>query len=164
MQGVGYVNELLARLTSQPVRDRTQTNRTLDSSPETFPLNRPIYADFSHDNTMIAIFAAIGLFRQPALDPARPDAGRTWRVGEMVPFSGRMIVERLQCEGVLDGADGAEGRGLTDAVRILVNDRVQPLEFCGANEDGVCSLEAFVDSQEYARNNGNGDWEKCFET
>ena len=62
VQGVGYVNELLARLTQTPVRDHTQTNRTLDGAPATFPLNRTLYADFSHDNQMAAIYAALGLF------------------------------------------------------------------------------------------------------
>lgn len=41
-QGVGYVNELIARLTGQPVEDNTTTNRTLDSSPDTFPLNKTL--------------------------------------------------------------------------------------------------------------------------
>lgn len=59
-------------------------------------------------------------------------------------------MEKLRC-----GDDG-------EYIRILVNDAVQPLEFCGANEDGLCTLGAFVESQAYARNNGNGDWEKCF--
>ena len=65
VQGVGYVNELIARLTDSPVHDSTQTNRTLDSNATTFPLNRTFYADFSHDNEMIAIYSAIGLFRPP---------------------------------------------------------------------------------------------------
>ena len=64
MQRVGYVNELLARLTHRLVSDRTQTNGTLDSDGETFPLGRGIYADFSHDNEMVAIYAAVGRFRQ----------------------------------------------------------------------------------------------------
>ena len=150
MQGVGYVNELLARLTNLPVRDETQTNRTLDSSPETFPLNRTLYADFSHDNQIAAIYAALGLFRQPApLDPTHPDPRRTWRASALVPFSGRMVVERLQCAGA-------------DKVRILVQDQVQSLDFCGADANGVCELEKFVESQAYARNNGEGDFEKCF--
>jgi hypothetical protein len=48
-QGVGFTNELIARLTSQPVNDHTTTNTTLDTSNTTFPLNRKLYADFSHD-------------------------------------------------------------------------------------------------------------------
>ena len=77
VQGVGYVNELLARLTHRPVSDRTQTNGTLDGDGETFPLGRGIYADFSHDNEMVAIYAAVGRFQGRDLDPRRMDEGRT---------------------------------------------------------------------------------------
>lgn len=159
IQGVGYVNELLARLTSKPVEDHTQTNSTLDSSPDTFPLNKTFYADFSHDNQMVAIYSALGLFqdgngRAPSAEEMNPR--RSWRISNMTPFSARMIVEKLMCDG-----RGVEKR---EYVRILVNDAVQPLTFCEAGEDGVCALEDFVESQAYARGNGNGDWEKCFES
>ena len=98
VQGVGYVNELLARLTGSPVQDNTQTNRTLDASPDTFPLNRTLYIDFSHDNEMIAVYSAIGLFRQHRpLDPTKPDPARTWISSKLVPFSGRLVTERLEC-------------------------------------------------------------------
>lgn len=138
-------------MTGQPVQDKTQTNQTLDISPVTFPLDHKFYADFSHDNQMVAIYSAIGLFRPdepPRTD--RLDLARKWRISRMTPFSGRMITEKLRC-----GDDG-------EYVRILVNDAVQPLEFCGANEDGLCALSAFVESQVYARSNGGGDWERCF--
>lgn len=157
VQGVGYVNELLARLTGQPVRDNTQTNRTLDASPETFPLDRTLYADFSHDNEMVAIYSALGLFRQhllpgQKLDPVKPSPLSTWILSNMVPFSARMVVERLQCTGPLP---------LGTFVRILVNDALQPLEFCGGVA-GLCELHAFVASQRYARHDGDGDFEKCY--
>ena len=48
-QGVGFTNELIARLTGKPVHDHTSVNHTLDDSDNTFPLDRMIYADFSHD-------------------------------------------------------------------------------------------------------------------
>ncbi|KAF9226940.1 phosphoglycerate mutase-like protein [Gyrodon lividus] len=154
VQGVGYVNELLARLSGKPVEDRTQTNRTLDSSPVTFPLDRNFYADFSHDNEMVAIYSAIGLFRQDEPpSPRRLDPTRPWRISKMTPFSGRMITEKLRCND-----NGEHG----EYVRILVNDAVQPLAFCGASEEGLCEMSAFVESQAYARSNGNGDWDKCF--
>jgi len=63
---VGFTNELIARLTNQPVDDHTTTNSTLDSSNTTFPIGRKLYADFTHDNDMTAIFAAIGLFNSTA--------------------------------------------------------------------------------------------------
>jgi hypothetical protein len=151
VQGVGYVNELIARLTGKPVRDHTQTNRTLDSSPITFPLNRTIYVDFSHDNQMIAIYCAIGLF--PTTHPpssSLPDPNRRWITSRLVPFSARMVAEKLVC-------------GRKEYVRIWVNDALQPLKFCGANRrDGLCELDAFVESQVYARNDGFGDFEKCY--
>ncbi|KDQ61378.1 hypothetical protein JAAARDRAFT_171559 [Jaapia argillacea MUCL 33604] len=159
VQGVGYLNELLARLMGKPVRDNTQTNHTLDSSPETFPLGRSVYADFSHENTMIAIYSAMGLFKQDKdLDPTAlaDEHGRTWIASRMVPFSARMVVEKLQC------AKG-KGRGLVkkEWVRVLVNDALQPLEFCGKG-NGLCTLKKFVKSQSYARHDGKGDWDKCF--
>jgi Histidine phosphatase superfamily (branch 2) len=158
VQGVGYINELLARLTESAVQDNTQTNRTLNSSPITFPLNRTLYADFSHDNEMIAIYAAMGLFKQPVpLDPTKLDPGRTWITSHLTPFSGRMVTERLSC--LIPGSRRAQTNVY---VRILVNDALQPLEFCGANKDGMCELDAFVESQSYARNDGEGDFEECY--
>jgi Histidine phosphatase superfamily (branch 2) len=169
VQGVGYINELLARLTGQPVQDNTQTNRTLDGSPRTFPLDRTIYADFSHDNLMVAVYAAMGLFKQTAhLDPKKADPERTWIASRLVPFSSRMVVERMQCarglaalrvSPVLRGEGEGEGEMY---VRVLVNDAPQPLEFCAGAVEGLCSLEAFVESQWYARNDGDGDFDKCF--
>ncbi|KZT70267.1 phytase [Daedalea quercina L-15889] len=152
VQGVGYINELLARLTNTPVNDSTSTNSTLDSNPETFPLNRTVYADFSHDNLIIPVFAAMGLFPTDPLDPTGAAGQATWNVSTMVPFAGRMVVERLACAG------GEGGK----YVRVLVNQAVQPLVFCGAEADGVCSLDAFVESQAYARSRGNGTWAACF--
>lgn len=99
---------------------------------------------------MVAIYSGVGLFRQQvALPPASDDPNRTWRVSDMVPFAGRMVTEKLKCK-----------KG--EFVRIFVNDALQPLDFCGADKSGMCSLEDFVKSQSYARNNGEGDFQKCF--
>ena len=50
-QGVGFTNELIARMTGKPVVDHTSVNHTLDESNATFPLGsgHVLYADFSHD-------------------------------------------------------------------------------------------------------------------
>ncbi|KAI0743273.1 hypothetical protein BC629DRAFT_1562187 [Irpex lacteus] len=73
VQGVGYINELLARLAGLPVQTTRKRTTHLTTTPHV-PLNRTVY------------------------------------------------------------------------------DQVQPLEFCDADEDGS-----------YARKDGEGDWEKCFE-
>ena len=169
---MGYVNELLARLTDSPVRDNTTHNASLE-----FPLGRALYADFTHENLMIPVFAALGLFNvSEPLDPhvlpdylekrhhsrhrddkyskSKHDAlKQKWIASRMVPFSARMVTERLAC--TRDGEAGAY-------VRVFVNDELQPLEFCGAGKDGVCRLEDFVESQGYARRSGDGDFEKCY--
>ena len=50
-QGIGYVQELVARLTQTPLIDfnSTTNNQTLDDNNVTFPLNQPIYVDATHD-------------------------------------------------------------------------------------------------------------------
>ena len=52
-QGIGYVQELLARLTQTPLTTfETTTNGTLDGNNITFPLNQPIYMDATHDTNI----------------------------------------------------------------------------------------------------------------
>ena len=151
-QGVGYVNELIARLTRKPVVDNTSTNKTLDSDPKTFPLDRTLYADFTHDNDMVTIFAAMGLYKDTKALPKDKvveafDAGgfsSAW----VVPFAARMYVEKLQCK-----------KGKEEYVRVLINDRVMPLKQCGGDKYGRCELGKFVDSLSFARKGGR--WDEC---
>ncbi|OAA58089.1 phytase [Niveomyces insectorum RCEF 264] len=168
-QGVGFVNELIARLTVTPVADRTSTNRTLDANPATFPLNATVYADFSHDNDMTGVFAALGLYGPPEGRPGEdggghpsnttrtePGALRGYAASWTVPFAARMYVEKMVC----DEDDNDDNDGNEELVRILVNDRVIPLEHCGADALGRCTLRRFVDSLAFARRGGN--WDDCF--
>lgn len=151
-QGVGYVNELVARLTGQPVRDSTSTNTTLDSSRETFPLDRALFADFSHDNLMASVHAALGLYNHtedlPVTHKVAPADAGGFSAAWTVPFAGRMYVEKLQCDSQKE-----------EMVRILVNDRVVPLRGCGATREGTCTVSAFVDSLTFAK--GGGLWDQC---
>lgn len=154
-QGVGFTNELVARLTGSPVADDTSTNRTLDGDAATFPLNRTLYADFSHDNDMTGIFFAMGLYGgTPQLsNTTRADAEQLggYSASWTVPFAARMYVEKMMC-----GGDAGE----EELVRVLVNDRVRPLDGCGADELGRCTLSRFVESLGFAR--AGGDWSSCF--
>ena len=140
-----------------------------------------MYVDFSHDNLIVSVFAAMGLFNQTngPLDTTKITKDRTWVTSEMMPFSGRMTIERLSCSPYLQSLVTSRSRPMRwwnwmtsdwdnygredkeEYVRIFVNDARQPLEFCGAGEDGMCRLEEFVKSQEYARNDGFGDFEGC---
>lgn len=45
-------------------------------------------------------------------------------------------------------------------VRVLVNERVQPLENCGGDALGRCTLSAFIESLGFAK--AGGHWNQCF--
>lgn len=155
-QGVGYVNELVSRLTRKPVNDHTTTNRTLDANPETFPLDRALYADFSHDNTMVSIFSAMGLYNSTSRLPKHhiipAIRAHGYSSAWVVPFAARMYVEKLEC-GASNEEEGEE------YVRVVINDRVMEMESCGGDEYGRCKLEDFVESLSFARQGGH--WNKC---
>ncbi|KAK1978507.1 histidine acid phosphatase [Colletotrichum cereale] len=152
-QGVGFTNELIARLTRQPVVDRTSSNSTLDADPATFPLDRKLYADFSHDNDMMAIYGALGLYNetQPLSKTDRTSVSETkgFTASWTVPFAARMYMEKMKCGGTDE-----------EMVRVLVNDRVVPLVGCGADKLGRCQLGPFVESLGFARSGGL--WDQCF--
>jgi hypothetical protein len=153
-QGVGFVNELIARLTGTPVKDHTTTNSTLDSSSKTFPLDRALYADFSHDNDMAGVFAAMGLHNltEPLSNTtkASPKDTNGYSASWTVPFAARMYVEKMSCGGTDE-----------ELVRVLVNDRVIPLQNCDADDLGRCKLSKYVDSLSFAR--AGGYWDMCFD-
>lgn len=152
-QGVGFTNELIARMTNRPVNDHTSTNRTLDTNNATFPLGRKLYADFTHDNDMTAIFAAMGLYNGTGLLPnntvVEPEDAGGYSAASTASFASRAYFEKLQCRGELE-----------ELVRIIVNDRVQPLEQCGGDSLGRCKLSVFVDSLGFARSGGL--WDQCY--
>jgi hypothetical protein len=162
-QGVGFVNELIARLTRRPVVDSTTTNTTLDGAPATFPLDRVVYADFTHDNDMTTVYGALGLYDavKPLAKDRRegPREAGGYSASWTVPFAARMYVEKMRC----GGAGGPVGKGVEEGeelVRILINDRVVPLQGCGADSLGRCTLDAFVESLAFARSGGR--WKECF--
>ncbi|EGG01538.1 uncharacterized protein MELLADRAFT_39036, partial [Melampsora larici-populina 98AG31] len=156
VQGVGYVAELLSRLTvnaSYVKNDKTQVNHTLAQSKGTFPLNRKVYLDFSHDNQMISIISALGIKMEPLLSPNGPPLpNRGWRMSSMVPFASRLTFEKVHCDD-----------DPNDQIRILLNDDWIPLEFCKGYKSGFCNLDSFVNSQNFTRQNGNGLYDLvCF--
>ncbi|EHA46753.1 3-phytase A [Pyricularia oryzae 70-15] len=155
--GVGWVNELIARLTRSPVQDQTSTNTTLDRNPETFPLQGKLYADFSHTDDMIGIYAALGLFNAPASGTTKIPTNKIATPKELGGFSSslvspmgaRMYVEKMICTGHKE-----------ELVRVLINERVMTLSNCGADRMGRCTLSKFILSLDFARNGGR--WDQCF--
>ncbi|KAM7191042.1 Histidine phosphatase superfamily [Naviculisporaceae sp. PSN 640] len=153
-QGVGYVNELIARMTGKPVNDHTSTNSTLDSDPTTFPLDKVLYADFGHDNDMVSVLGALGIYDLGLFvsNSTRMEESQTggFSARWTVPFAARIYFEKMKCAST-------EG----ELVRILVNDRVVDLGGgCNSDALGRCSLDKWVESLEFARR--GGEWDVCF--
>lgn len=150
-QGVGYVNELIARLTHSPVKDHTSTNQTLDQSPTTFPINRLLYADFTHDNTMLTIYGALGLFSNSTHLPTdrvtSPREADGFSASWTVPFAARMYVERMRCN-----TD-------RDLIRVLIDDRVVAPKNCKADKLGRCEAKDFLKGLDFAVKGGL--WNQC---
>lgn len=163
--GVGFVNELISRMTGSPVQDETSTNSTLNTAPATFPLDRKLYADFSHDNDMTSIYGAMGLYNStgslPVTHRVAPRDAEGYSVAWTVPFAGRMYVEKMRCKAADDwGRDNGEETGEEELVRVLMNDRVLSLPNCEADILGRCKLKNFVKSLDFARSGGR--WDECF--
>ncbi|ORY68975.1 histidine phosphatase superfamily [Pseudomassariella vexata] len=158
-QGVGFTNELVARLTNASSNDHTSSNATLDGNQATFPLGLPLYADFTHDSDMVAIYSAMGLYNSSIMlsNTTRQTLAETggFSTSVAVPFSARMYVEKMTCSGESGNISVGE-----ELVRVLVNDRVIPLESCGADALGRCTLDAFVSSLNFAQSGGL--WDQCF--
>lgn len=154
-QGVGFVNELLARMTDSPVVDKTSSNRTLDGDPLTFPLGRKLYADFSHDNDMTSVLFALGLYNNTVRLPndtvteANTKEADGYSAAWTVPFAARLYFEKMRCDGSPE-----------ELVRVIVNGRVVPLVGCAADRRGMCTLGKFVESQSFAKTGGR--WSECF--
>ncbi|KAK6544748.1 hypothetical protein TWF694_001434 [Orbilia ellipsospora] len=141
-QGIGFVNELIGRLTNTEVKDSTSTNKTA-----TGPVDKKLYADFTHDNDMVAVFSALQLFKgMKNLDPKKIDGEDKFNTADLVPFASRMYVEKLKCGGE------------DELVRVLINERVMKLN-CKEKKFGGCTVKDFIDGLEFARKGGN--WASC---
>ncbi|KAL1883554.1 hypothetical protein Plec18167_002560 [Paecilomyces lecythidis] len=152
-QGIGFVNELIARMSQTPVNDHTNVNHTLDSDPESFPLDATLYADFSHDNSMTSIYAALGLYngtkQLPTSKIQSTNETDGYSAAWTVPFAARAYIEMMQCPS-----------GDEPLVRVLVNDRVVPLHGCKVDDMGRCQRGDFIQGLHFARTGGN--WADCY--
>lgn len=152
-QGVGFTNELIARMTNKHVDDETSTNHTLDDNPSTFPLGRVLYADFSHDNDLTAIFSAMGLYNGTGplsnTTVTEAQAANGYSAAYTVPFAARAYFEKMVCLGSPE-----------ELVRVIINDRVLPLTQCGGDSLGRCSLSKFINRMSFAMSDGK--WDQCF--
>lgn len=113
--GIGYIQEMVARLTHTPIeKHNSSTNSTLDDNPITFPLDHNLYVDATHEvvvlnsefqslynssylATSIAVITALNLSSFAANGPLPTDhipKHRSFRVSELAPFSTNVQFQR----------------------------------------------------------------------
>ncbi|KAL9127938.1 MAG: hypothetical protein Q9217_003274 [Psora testacea] len=157
--GIGYVQELLARLNSHLLTTATaQDNITLDNNTVTFPLNQTLYFDFSHDTNIAAVLTAFGLQQFAPLLPAKGPipSNQQLIVSHLQPFGARLDIEIISAPHPVSATrqgnpnEYSDG-GPTEYVHFIVNQRTLPLGTsfpeCGQRTDGWCELTTFLDTQ-----------------
>ncbi|KAJ3865937.1 phosphoglycerate mutase-like protein [Lentinula novae-zelandiae] len=140
-QGIGWVHELVSRLTQTRIATFDSTvNETIVSSNITFPLNQPIYVDATHDTVISAILPAMNFTSLSAGGPLPLDhipENRTYKVQEISPFASRLVGQVLSCPA----------SDTPTHIRWVLNDGVLPqngITGCGDNPDGLCELNTFI--------------------
>ncbi|KAF5349620.1 hypothetical protein D9756_008974 [Leucocoprinus leucothites] len=159
--GIGWIQELVARLTHTPIAvHNSSTNATLDDNPITFPLDQSLYVDATHEVVVLNIITALNLTtfaEQGPLPYTHIPENRKFRVSELAPFATNMHFQLLECTSHPE-----------PQIRIIINDGVVPLtgiKGCPEQEDGMCPVATFVEGmREMIKSTDwiwdcHGDWE-----
>ncbi|KAJ7368936.1 histidine phosphatase superfamily, partial [Mycena albidolilacea] len=89
--GIGYVQELVARLTHTPIATHnSSTNGTLNDDPTTFLIGQSLYVDATHEVLVLQVLTALSLSTLAAEGTLPADyilQNRTFRSRELAPFS-----------------------------------------------------------------------------
>ncbi|EED80594.1 predicted protein [Postia placenta Mad-698-R] len=140
--GIGYVQELVARLTQTPLTVfDTTTNGTLDGNNVTFPLDQPIYMDATHDSIFASIAIAMNFTTMAASGPLPVD--HMPLDYQIAPFAAHMEGQVMTCP-----TSNSTSASRDKYIRFVLNDGVVPLTgiaHCATpNKDGLCLFDNFV--------------------
>ncbi|KAJ3482023.1 hypothetical protein NLG97_g7676 [Lecanicillium saksenae] len=186
-QGIGYVQELIARLNHQYITvSNSSVNATYDNNGKTFPVGQKVYADFSHDDIIISVLTALSVdyFKKPpTLDEYPPSSNTHVTLSHLTPFGANLITEQIGCSSsnpepvenrrvqYSPGQYGYDAKNATHKfIRMRLNNAIVPLNTirggkCGDSTsgrlDGMCELDAFLESQAKAFEESNYQY-ACF--
>ncbi|KAL4402655.1 acid phosphatase [Malassezia pachydermatis] len=135
--GMGYVQDFLARVTKHALQvPSAEQNKTLERNTTYFPLDQPLYADFSHDTVMVNILTSFNITQlADQMNSTSPDPTRRFRASHIVPFGSRFAFEIMECD---------KGE---QYIRVKINEAIVPLnegQGCEPRVDGLCKLQDFV--------------------
>jgi hypothetical protein len=182
-QGIGYLQELLARLQNELITSsNSSVNSSITNNTRQFPLGEKLYADFSHDDIIISVLTAASLdyLRDPpSLTDYPPDPERHFIMSHLTPFAARLVTEVIGCSASDPEPQSTArtqyyptqyGYNSSNAthkfLRMRLNNGILPLStirggYCGDRSDGMCGLNAFIRSQAGAYDLSNYDY-ACF--
>ena len=182
-QGIGYVQELMARLTNQYITSsNSSVNSTIDDNAKDFPLGQKFYADFSHDDIIVSVLTALSLDYlkdPPPLKTYPAPTNRKFILSHLTPFGGRLVTEVIGCASANPTPEAAQRTFYTPTqygydpsnatnkfVRMRLNNGVLPLSTlrggaCAGRPDGMCSMSNFLKTQENSYKLSNYDY-ACF--
>ncbi|KAF7292511.1 Acid phosphatase [Mycena kentingensis (nom. inval.)] len=171
-QGIGWVHELVSRLTGERITAAAATtNTTIVGSNITFPLDQPIYVDATHDTVISAGGGSFVLSGLPAcaadilgclvvvamnftsmaktgpLPATHIPKNRSYVVNQISPFASNLVGQVLSCPAASDSSAGSTPTPTPTHIRWLLNDAVVPLDGifgCGTSSSGLCPLDAFI--------------------
>ncbi|KAF2128041.1 phosphoglycerate mutase-like protein [Dothidotthia symphoricarpi CBS 119687] len=156
--GVGYVEEVLARMQHHVITDPTaQVNVTLDNNTVTFPIDQALNLDFSHDANIISVLVAFGLTQfNDFLPTSHILREREFILSHIEPFAGRLDIEVIKAPAPVNPNRSGEEIYLegkpTSYVHFILNQRTIPLgrslAECGDRDDGWCEMETFLKVQQ----------------
>ncbi|KAH0831037.1 phosphoglycerate mutase-like protein [Lanmaoa asiatica] len=164
VQGVGYIQELISRLTHTPIETHnSSTNATLHADDRTWPLNDILYVDATHEVVVLNILTALNLTALAASGPLPADhipPDRSFRVADLAPFATNVQFQLLSCPASSVRSDDAEA----SHIRIVVNDGPVPLtgvRGCAPSPSGLCPLTTFIEAQKATIQEVDWEW-GCF--
>ncbi|KAK7060051.1 acid phosphatase [Favolaschia claudopus] len=102
-QGIGWVQELVSRLTQTRINvteSASSVNASIVGSNVTFPFEQPIYVDATHDTVISAIVVAMNftsLARTGPLPGTHIPKNRSYIVNQISPFASNMVGQVLSC-------------------------------------------------------------------
>ena len=182
-QGIGYLEELLARLQNKLIASSdSSVNTSITNNTADFPLGRPFYLDVSHDDIIVSTLTAMSLdyFKDaPNLTQYPPNSKRNFILSHLTPFGARLVTEVIGCRDSNPTAkptrsaayyQGQNGYCASDApnkfIRMRLNSGVLPLSTirggaCAGRTDGLCPVDKFIESQKDATKLANYQY-ACF--
>ncbi|KAJ7225057.1 acid phosphatase [Mycena haematopus] len=146
-QGIGWVQELVSRLTQTRITQFASTvNGTIVSSNVTFPLAQPIYVDATHDTVISTIVVAMNFTSLAATGPlpaTHIPANRSYIVNQIAPFAANLVGQVLSCRTPASPTPPSPSSPPTH-IRWLLNDAVAPLSGIAGCGTSLCEFDTFV--------------------